>query len=144
MPDRPEALSGTRELLFESDAPLAPTAAQSPLVAASRGLDGPELLPVPALPLALSILRAFAGGHLIVSPEADVFGVRAPPVVSGAVDDGTAAPAPLEPLAPADDGDCANEMLAAAVRAIRSEIDEKVFISPPGEKLRTTASEVYC
>jgi hypothetical protein len=136
MPDRPEALSGVRELPLESDAPLAPTEAQSPLVATSRGLEGPELLPVPALPLALSILRAFAGGHSIAAPEADVFGVRAPPVVSGAVVDGPATLAPLEPLAPGD-GDCANEMLAVAVRAIKSGIDEKVFISPPREKLRT-------
>jgi hypothetical protein len=135
MPDRPEALPGERELSFEPDVPLAPTVAQSPWVAASRGLEGPELLPVPALPLPLSILRALAGGHLTVAPEADVFGVRAPPVESGpVVDAGPVTARPLELLDPPAAGDCAHEMLAVTVRAIRSGIDEKVFIFPPREK----------
>ena len=106
MPVRSDMLPGERESLFESDLPLATTAAQSPLVAASRGLDGPELLPVPALPLPLSILRALAGGHLIATPEAEVFGVRAPPVESGTVvgaDPVTAGP--FELLAPPAAGD---------------------------------------
>lgn len=127
---RSETLSGDRELLLESDAPLAPTEAQSPFVAISLGLEGPELLPVPALPLALCILRALAGGHLIASPEADVFGVRAPPVVSGALGDvGPATSVACELLARPADGDCANATLTVAVRAIRSAEDEKAFIS---------------
>ena len=69
MPERFETLSDDRESPFEPDAPLAPTEAQSSCVEASRGLEGPELLPVPALPLALSILRAWAGGHLTPALE---------------------------------------------------------------------------
>jgi hypothetical protein len=144
---RSDALSGERELFFESDAPLAPTEAQSPLVTTSLGLEGPELLPVPALPLALCMLRALAGGHLIASPEAEVFGVRAPPVESGPVsDDGPVTAGLLEPLAPPAAGDCANAMPDVAVRAIRSVMDEKAFMFSPLEKLRTyqLLLKVYC
>ena len=128
-PMRSDALSGERDLPFESDVSLAPTEAQSPLVATSFGFEGPELLPVPALPLALWMLRALAAGHLIASPEADVFGVRAPPVVSvPVVVDGPVIAGPLVLLPPPAAGDCANAMFAVAVKASDSVMNENAFM----------------
>ena len=74
----------------------------------------------------------------MASPDADVFGECVPPVEAGPVAGAEPVTAgPLELLAPPATGDCANEMLAEAVTAIRNRIDEKVFISLPGEKLTT-------
>lgn len=60
-----------------------PTDGQSVGVSTLLCLVGPILV----LPLERSMLRAMAAGHLAFSPEADVPGVREPPVESGTPDD---------------------------------------------------------